>query len=106
MPLPVSDWQALMPVQQGLSPSPARFAAAATVAPTTFLSIISGTTQIANVTPPVDGAHLLAFVFTNANPGAFTGAGNVQSTKDPAQNELILLVWDPLNAKYYVQGGA
>lgn len=81
---------------------PATQAAATTVVPTGFLTFLTGTTQVANVTPPnANGMTMIALVFTDANPGAFTGAGNVQSTKDPAQNELVLLVWDPLSAKWY-----
>lgn len=87
--------------------SPLTLASATTIVPQGFLTMVTGTTQIANITPPNSGGVcMIALVFTNANPGAFTGAGNVQSTKDPAQNELILLVWNPLTAKWYVQGGA
>lgn len=88
---------------QGIQqPKPVTVASAATIAVTGFLTFISGTVAIATITPPLEGAHLLALVFTNANPSAFTGAGNVQSTKDPAQNELVLLCYDPITAKYYV----
>jgi hypothetical protein len=84
------------------APKPATVASAATIAVTGFLTFVSGTVQIATITPPLDGPHMIALVFTNANPAAFTGAGNVQSTKDPAQNELVLLAYDPNTAKYYV----
>jgi hypothetical protein len=103
--MPVSDellFQNLSTVQGRLQPKPATIASAATIAPVGFLTFISGTTAVATITPPISGAHLLALVFTNANPSAFTGAGNVQSTKDPAQNELVLLAYDPITAKYYV----
>jgi hypothetical protein len=45
---------------------------------------------------------LIALVFTNANPGAFLNTGNIESTKDPAQNELVLLAYDPVTAMWYV----
>jgi hypothetical protein len=77
-------------------------ASAATISPTTFLTFITGTVQIANITPPVSGACLIALVFTNANPGAFLNTGNIESTKDPAQNELVLLAYDPVTAMWYV----
>lgn len=96
------NFQNFSTVQSAQMPLPVTMAAAATIAPTTFLTFLTGTTQVANITPPVTGCHMLALVFTNANPGAFTGAGNVQSTKDPAQNECVLLVYDPSSAKYYV----
>lgn len=83
--------------------SPRTQASAATLTPTSFLTIVTGTTQIANITPPIEGGHcLIALVFTNANPGAFLNSGNIESTKDPAQNELVLLVWDPISSQWYV----
>jgi len=96
------NFQNLSTVQDISQPKPVTIAAASTIVPTGFLTFVTGTTQIATITPPVPGAHMLALVFTNANPGAFTGAGNVQSTKDPAQNELVLLCYDPITAKYCV----
>lgn len=83
--------------------APVTMATATTIVPQGFLTFLTGNTQVANITPPnAGGCCLIGLVFTNANPGAFTGAGNVQSTKDPAQNELVLLAWDPLSEKWYV----
>lgn len=96
------NFQNFSTVQSKAQPLPVTLASAATLVPTTFLTFVSGTVQVASITPPVTGSHMLAFVFTDANPGAFTGAGNIQSTKDPAQNECVLLVYDPSTAKYYV----
>lgn len=96
------NFQNFSTVHSDKQPLPVSMAAAATIAPTTFLTVVTGTGQIANITPPVTGAHMLALLFTNANPGAFTGAGNVSATKDPAQNEVVLLVYEPVAAKYYV----
>lgn len=81
---------------------PNTIASAATIAPVHLLTFLTGTVQVANITPPMPGAHLLALVFTNANPSAFLSSGNIQSTKDPAQNELVLLMYDPVSRKYYV----
>lgn len=97
------NFQNFSTVQSENQPKPVTMAAAATIVPTGFLTFLTGTTQVASITPPEDGGlTLIALVFTNANPGAFTGAGNVQSTKDPAQNELVLLCWDPVSEKWYV----
>ena len=89
-------------VQSDKQPQPVTMAAAATIAPTGFLTFLTGTTQVASVTPPVTGAHMIALVFTNGNPGAFTGAGNVRGTKDPAQYECVLLVYNPVDDYYYI----
>lgn len=93
----------LMTVATGLSPKPVTIASAATIAPTTFLSFISGTTAIATVTPPVDGAHLLAMIFTTTTPVAFTTTGNIKAVATPTQNILTFLMWNPLESKYYVK---
>jgi hypothetical protein len=97
-----SEFQDLSTVQSNLQATPATLASAATIAPITFLTFITGTVQVANITPPINGTHLLALVFTDANPGAFLNSGNIVSTKDPAQNELVLVCYDPLSGDYYV----
>lgn len=83
------------------NPKPVTIASAATVAPKTFLSFISGTVAIATVTPPVDGAHLLCFIFTTTTPTAFTTTGNIKAVTTPAQNIPTFLVYNPLDGKYY-----
>ena len=95
-------FQNLSTVQSDKQPLPATIASAATISPSTFLTFITGTVQIANITPPVSGSCMIALVFTNANPGAFLNTGNIESTKDPAQNELVLMVYDPITAQWYV----
>ncbi len=81
---------------------PNTIAAAATVSPVHKLTFITGTTQIATIVPPEPGMHVLYFIFTNANPGAFLNSGNIESTSDPAQNMVVTLVYDPVSAMYYV----
>lgn len=93
----------LSTVADGLQPKPPTIASASTVAPTTFLSFVSGTTAIATVTPPADGAHLLCFIFTTTTPVAFTTSGNVKAVATPSQNIPVWLVYDPNGAKYYVK---
>ena len=58
--------------------------------------------QIANIIPPEPGMHVLYFVFTNANPGAFLNSGNIVSTSDPAQNVVVTAVYDPISGDYYI----
>jgi hypothetical protein len=98
-----SDFMQLMPVAgpPGISPLPPTLASATTVAPTTFLTFISGTTAIATITPPLTGAHLLMMIFTNATPTAFTTTGNIKAVATPAQNLPVFLMYNPVEAKYY-----
>ncbi len=95
------NFQDLSTVQNNLQPAPVTIASAATVAPTTFLSFISGTVAVATVTPPATGTHLLVFVFTTTTPVAFTTTGNIKYVATPTQNIPMFLVFNPLEAKYY-----
>lgn len=79
-------------------------ASAATVAPITRLTFLTGTAQLATITPPLEGEHQLVFVFTNASPGAFLTTGNIQRAFTPLQNIPVLLDYDPVGGKYWVMG--
>jgi len=95
-------WQDLSTVQSKLNATPKTIASAATIAPTTFLSLITGTVAIATVTPPMDGAHLLCFLFTTTTPVAFTTTGgNIKYVATPTTNIPMFLVYNPIDSKYY-----
>lgn len=96
------SFQNLGTVQGNTQPKPPTIASAATVAPTHFLTFISGVVAIATVTPPADGAHMLVFVFTTTTPVAFTTTGNIKTVATPTQNVPFFLVFNPVDAKYYV----
>jgi len=96
------SFQNLSTVQGAVQPKPPTIASAATVAPSTFLTFISGTVAIATVTPPADGQHMLVFVFTTTTPVAFTTTGNIKTVATPTQNVPMFLVYNPTEAKYYV----
>lgn len=89
-------------VQSFQQPQPVTIASAATVAPTGFLTFLTGTTQLATITPPVTGTHMLALCFTNASPGAFLTTGNIHDAYTPVQNRPVFVVFDPVTAKYWV----
>jgi hypothetical protein len=95
------DFQQLSTVQSSLQPKPVTIASAATVAPSTFLTFISGTVAIATVTPPVTGSHMLVFIFTTTTPVAFTTTGNIKAVTTPAQNLPHFLFYNPIEGKYY-----
>lgn len=97
------NFQDLNMIQSGVQPKPVTIASAATVAPSTQLTFISGTTAIATVTPPVTGAHMLTFIFTTTTPTAFTTSGNMKAVSTPTQNAPIFLIYNPLEQKYYVK---
>lgn len=90
-------------VQTQVQPKPVTVAATTVIAPTTFLTFITGTTAVNQITPPVTGSHVLALAFTATNPAAFGTTGNIfNNATTPATNSRItFLVFDPLTAKYY-----
>lgn len=74
--------------------------AAATIAPTTFLTKLSGTTALANITAPVSGAHLIAIV-AGTTTAAFTTSGNIASVTTAADTTSpILFIYDPVTGDY------
>lgn len=93
--------QNLFTVQSDKQPVPPTIAAAATIVPTTKLTFVTGTTQVATITPPVSGYHELTFIFTNASPGAMLTTGNIQRAAQPVQNIPVTLYYDPSTKKYY-----
>lgn len=95
------NFQNLSTVAGVTQPKPPTIASAATVAPTTFLTLISGTVAIATVTPPADGAHMLCFIFTTTTPTAFTTTGNLNHVATPTQNLPMFLVYNPNTGKYH-----
>lgn len=86
------------PAQSDKQPLPVTIAAAATVAPTTRLTFLTGQTQLANITPPTSGYCEVLLCFTHAAPGAFLTNGTAHPIKvayQPIQNRPILMCYDP-----------
>jgi hypothetical protein len=97
------NFQDISTVQGALQPKPVTIASTTTIAPTTFLSFVSGTTAVATVTPPVTGCHVLCFIFTTTTPAAFTTTGNIKAVATPSSGLPTFMVYNPLEAKYYAK---
>lgn len=83
------------------TPQPVTLASALTVAPTTFITFVSGTTDITTITPPVTGAHMLVLVFTNVAPPDILTTGNVTAGLTTiTQNVPLLLFYNPITEIY------
>lgn len=93
------NFQNLSTVQSKAQPSPNTIASATTIAPTTFITYISGTAQIGTITPPVSGQHMLILIFTGS-PGTFLTTGNVTQAIVPTQNLPTFLFYDPALGTY------
>lgn len=98
-------YQNLFTVQGPLQPKPASVVAAAAIVPTTFLTIITGTTAVATITPPVEGAHLLAFLAAATNFAGFLTSGNIAHASLTNStfwaNKIVLMAYNPNTAKYH-----
>lgn len=95
------DFQRFNVAQNDKMPLPGTLASAATIAPLGRFTFITGTVQVATITPPLTGYHELLLCFTNAAPGLFLTSGNIQIAYQPVQNRPILLCYDPATAKYW-----
>jgi hypothetical protein len=102
MPIVESDWHQLSTVQGPTSPKAGTVASAAVVAPTTFLTILTGNVAITTITPPVPFGHMLAFLFAGT-AGVGTG-GNIATAKASVVGEVVLMVYNPALAKYHPVG--
>lgn len=97
------DFQNFSTVQSDKQPFPNTVASAATLAPITKLTFVTGTVQVGVITPPVSGYHELTLCFTNASPGLLLTTGNIQVAYQPIQNRPIDFCYDPLTKKYWVK---
>lgn len=88
--------------QSILQPMPTTLASAATVAPTTLITLITGAVAIVNVTPPQQGAHMLIFI-SSGGTFTFTAAGNILTAVTAvAAGQVVILIYNPATAKYSV----
>ena len=80
---------------------PQTIVAAATISPVTSVCFVSGSTQVANITPPVQAPHNLVLIFTDATPGALLTTGNIAAAVTPVVNRALLVTYEPRTKKYY-----
>ena len=95
------NFQNMSTVQSLQQPTPKTIASSATIAPTTFLTNVTGTVPVTTITPPVSGQHMLALRFTNASPGVTGTTGNIGIATTTVLNKILFYVYDPTAAKYY-----
>jgi len=86
--------------QSEMNTTPPTIASAATIAPTHKFTKITGTVQVATITPPMPGFHILWFMFTNAAPGALLVTGNILTAYTPITNRPFAMLYDPSTGKY------
>lgn len=98
------NFQNFSTVQSDKQPTPVSVDVAATVTPSTFLTVLVGSTTqtVAVVTPPVTGTHVLALQssITNALTTSGTVAGSFTGTITMTANNPALFVYNPIDGKY------
>jgi hypothetical protein len=99
MPLTASDWAQVSPVGQV---APVTMASAATIAPTTFLTVLTGNTAVATITPPVPGGHMIAIVF--AGTAGVVATGNIAIAVASVVGQAMLLIYNTVTGKYVPVG--
>lgn len=99
MPVPAGDWATISPNSQA---APVTIASAATIVPTSFLTVLTGNTAVVNITPPFANGHMLAIQF--AGVAGVTAAGNIATAKASVAGEIILFVYNVNTAKYVPVG--
>lgn len=95
------NFQDISTVQNKSQPMPNTVASTTTIAPTTLHTFVTGTLQVATITPPVTGQHLLFLTWTNGSPGTTLTTGNILTAVVPTQNIPSCFLYDPAQAKYY-----
>jgi len=88
--------------QSEKGPLPVTIASANTIAPVSFLTILTGNTVVKTITPPLDGQHMLAIQFAGA--AGVDATGNVLTAKASVAGEVMLLVFNPNTRKYVPVG--
>lgn len=98
---PSLAFQQLSSVQNAAQPTPQTIASAATIAPTTFITFVSGAAAVVNITPPIDGQHMLILIPTGA--WTTTAAGNIdKALAANVANVPVLAFYNPITKKYTV----
>lgn len=102
MPADTLNFQEYSTVQSNVQPAPKTLASAATIAPTGFLTVLTGNTAVVNITPPLSWTHMIAIQF--AGVAGVTAAGNIATAKASVAGEIMLLIYNP-NTKKYIPVG-
>lgn len=97
--------QNIAQVQSGQQPKPVTLVAAATIAPTTYVTFLAGTTALSQITPPVTGQHTLAIIATSTNWAGAVTTGNILvasiTNGTTWANRTNFFTYNPINGKYY-----
>ena len=78
---------------------PNTIASATTIAPTSFITYVTGTAQVATITPPIQGQHMLILIYSDS-PGTMLTTGNISQAIVPTQNLPTFMFYNPNTGTY------
>lgn len=89
-------------LQTQAAQKPQTIASANTIAPVSTLTVLTGNTVIKTITPPIPTLHVIALQF--AGVAGVDATGNIKTLKASVAGEVMLLIYDPVAAKYVPVG--
>jgi hypothetical protein len=95
MPILASDWAQLNPTNFVAAGT---LASAATIAPVSFFTVLTGNVAVATITPPVTHGHTLCLQF--AGTAGVLASGNILTAQASVVGIAMLLVYNPNTGKY------
>lgn len=100
MPAPEVQFQNFSTVQPAgaLLVQPFTLVSANTIAPVSFLTILTGNTVVKTITPPMLGLHMLAIQYAGAAGSDATG--NILTAFTSVAGQIGLYVFNPITQKY------
>jgi hypothetical protein len=98
------NFQAFSTVQPEKVVVPKTLASANVIAPSGFLTILTGNTVVKTITPPLLGVHMLCIIF--AGVAGVDASDNVATARGTVASQALLFVYNPIDAHYYVVGSA
>jgi hypothetical protein len=98
-PIAASDWAQLNPTNFS---APVTLASAATIAPVSFYTVLTGNVAVATITPPVTHSHMLAIEF--AGTGGVVATGNIKTATASVVGQVMLLIYNSATGKYVPAG--
>lgn len=96
------NFQDFSTVQSNQQPAPKTLASANVIAPTTFLTVLTGNTVVKTITPPLSWTHMLAIQF--AGIAGVDATGNVTTLTATVAGQILLLIYNPITKKYVPVG--
>lgn len=81
---------------------PKTMAAANVITPDSFLTILTGNVVVKTIVAPLAGVHMLAIKFNGV--AGVDATDNIATAKASVDGEIMLLVYNPIDAHYYPVG--